>query len=116
MLGGRRCTTPDPILRGRWTPSTRKCAESVALSSSVPADDQLALPAAWLGFVLPALRARRKKDSTTWRPVVQGAAESESPQFAKVAVFHISTSCSQPGEKALDPAGGPRKAVVGEES
>jgi hypothetical protein len=62
----------------------KKRAEPVALSSSGPADDQLALLAAWLGFVLPALRARRSCDSTISGDRVQGLAHEKSRNLQKV--------------------------------
>ena len=67
----------DPIRAAR-SADKEKCAEPVALSSSGPADGRLALSAAWLGFVLPALRARRSCDSTTRRAGRKTSGEGKS--------------------------------------
>ena len=93
----RRCQTEvrhSPLSSVGPRFADKKCAEPVALSSSGPADVPLSLPAAWLGFVLPALRARRSCDSKAGRRGVQDPLGAKSPQFAKSPVFHISTAVS----------------------
>jgi hypothetical protein len=91
---------------GRLTPRPtavqQKCAEPVALSSSGPADTPLALCAAWLGFVLPALRARRSCDSKRSAPQCARARGAKSLQFAKSPVFHISPIAQRHVEKHVE--------------
>ena len=68
-----------------------KFAEPVALSSPEPTDLPLARTASRLGFDLLALRARRRKESTSAgrRPFKLRA--GESVHFAGDEVLHIST-------------------------
>src|SRR5256885_7016334 len=84
MLGSRRCGTPRILTTRGAAQRQRKCAEPVALSSSGPADVPLSLSAAWLGFVLPALRARRSCDSTASSSEVQGPERGKIRNLQKV--------------------------------
>src|SRR5256886_14072980 len=95
MLGSRRCTTrsytrdalqrPPGPLRGRTLRvGPKKFAEPVSLSSTASADLPLAGAALRSGFVLLALRARRKQHTNACTGAVK---ESTTAMCANCALF-----------------------------